>query len=69
MYLRGLEMLEELGLIKSSTIIVADNIITPGAPGYLEYVRNNPNYTSTLREENIEYSEDVRDGIEISVRK
>ena len=68
-YLRDLKILEGLDLIKSGTMIVADNVITPGAPDYLEYVRNNRNYTSTLYEENIEYSEDVRDGVEVSIRK
>jgi catechol O-methyltransferase len=68
-YLRDFKMLEELSLITSGTMIVADNVIKPGAPGYLEYVRNNPNYTTTLYEENIEYSEDVRDGVEVSIRK
>ena len=68
-YLPDLKLLEKLGLIKSGTMIVADNVITPGAPDYLEYVRKNPNYTSTLYEENIEYSEDIRDGVEISIRK
>jgi len=68
-YLRDLKMLEELGLITSETMIVADNVIMPGAPDYLAYVRNSPNYTTTLHEENIEYSEDVRDGVEVSIRK
>lgn len=68
-FLPDLKMLEELGLIKSGTMIVADNVITPGAPDYLEYIRNNPNYTTTLYEENMEYSEDMRDGVEVSIRK
>jgi catechol O-methyltransferase len=68
-YLRDFKMLEEAGLIKSGTMIVCDNVITPGAPDYLEYVRNNPNYTTTFYEANIEYGEDLPDGIEISIRK
>ena len=68
-FLPDLKMLEELGLIKSGTMIVADNVITPGAPDYLEYIRNNPNYTSTLYEEEMEYNKDMRDGVEISIRK
>jgi catechol O-methyltransferase len=68
-YLRDLKMLEEFGLIKSGTMIVADNVIKPGAPDYLEYIRNNPNYTTTFYEEYIEYRTDLVDGIEISTRK
>ena len=68
-YLRDLKMLEEVGLIKSGTMIVADNVICPGAPDYLEYIRDNPNYTSTFYEGKLEYSEDLPDGVEISIRK
>jgi catechol O-methyltransferase len=68
-YLRDFKMLEEFGLIKSGTTIVADNVVYPGVPDYLEYVRNNPNYTSTFYEGKIEYREDLNDGIEISIRK
>jgi catechol O-methyltransferase len=68
-YLRDFKMLEDVGLIKSGTMIVADNVIKPGAPDYLEYVRNNPNYTTTFYEEYLEYRDDLVDGIEISIRK
>ncbi|CAF1217138.1 unnamed protein product [Rotaria sordida] len=68
-YLRDFKMLENIGLIKSKTMIVADNVIRPGVPDYLEYVRNNPNYTSTFYPGKIEYREDLDDGIEISIRK
>ncbi|CAF1284050.1 unnamed protein product [Rotaria sp. Silwood1] len=68
-YLRDFKMLEDVGLIKSGTMIVADNVIKPGTPDYLEYVRNNSNYTSIFYEGKIEYREDLDDGIEISIRK
>ncbi|CAF4858138.1 unnamed protein product [Rotaria sp. Silwood1] len=68
-YLRDFKMLENVGLIKSGTMIVADNVIKPGTPDYLEYVRNNSNYTSIFYEGKIEYREDLDDGIEISIRK
>ena len=68
-YLRDLKMLEEGGLIKSGTMVIADNVIIPGAPDYVEYVRNNPNYSTTCHEETVEYREDLIDGLEISIRK
>jgi len=67
-YLRDFKMLEQTGLIKSGTMIVADNVIIPGAPDYLEYVRNNPNYTTTCHKEYLEYNEDLLDAVEISIR-
>ncbi|CAF0754470.1 unnamed protein product [Adineta ricciae] len=68
-YLRDLKLLEENGLIKSGTMIVADNVICPGAPDYLNYIRGNPNYTTTFHETTLEYRNDIVDGVEISVRK
>ena len=68
-YLRDLRLLEQYGLIGKGTMVVADNVITPGAPDYLAYVRNNPNYTTTFYEGTIEYREDLPDGIEISIRQ
>ena len=38
-YANDLRLMEETGLIKKGTTIIADNVITPGAPLYLEYVR------------------------------
>jgi len=70
-YLPDLQFLEESGLIQKDTIICADNVIYPGAPQYLEYVRNHPNYIGTFYEGNLEYCDDEfprKDGIEISVR-
>lgn len=68
-YLSDFKLLENVGLIKSGTMIVADNIIFPGAPDYVAYVRNNPNYISKFHESTLEYEKDVRDGVEISIRQ
>ena len=37
-YLPDLQALERLGLVAPGTVVVADNVVYPGAPGYLEYV-------------------------------
>ncbi|CAF1140417.1 unnamed protein product [Rotaria sp. Silwood1] len=68
-YLRDFKQLENVGLIKRGTMIVADNIIYPGAPDYVAYVRNNPHYTSTFHESTLEYEKNIRDGVEISIRQ
>ena len=68
-YLRDFKMLENLGLIKSGTVIVADNVIHPGVPDYSDYVRNNPHYTTKMYESTLEYREDSPDGVEVSIRK
>ena len=41
-YVRDLKICESLGLIKDGTVLAADNVITPGNPTYLEYVRSSP---------------------------
>lgn len=39
-YLSDLKLCEELRLVKPGTVLAADNVITPGNPPYLEYVRS-----------------------------
>ncbi|CAF1516849.1 unnamed protein product [Adineta steineri] len=68
-YLNDFKLLENVGLIKCGTMIVADNILFPGAPDYVNYIRNNPQYTSTFHESTLEYDKNTRDGVEISIRQ
>jgi hypothetical protein len=46
-------------------VIVADNVITPGAPDFLAYVRAASHYRTRFVAGHIEYTTDVPDGIEI----
>lgn len=39
-YLPDLKLCEDLGLIQEGSFLVADNVIKPGNPPYLEYVRS-----------------------------
>ncbi len=39
-YTTDLKLCEELGLVKPGTVLAADNVISPGNPPYLEYVRS-----------------------------
>jgi catechol O-methyltransferase len=39
-YLPDLKLCEELGLIKQGSVLAADNVVKPGNPPYLEYVRS-----------------------------
>lgn len=45
-YTTDLKLCEELGLIQKGTVLAADNVIRPGNPPYLKYVR------STVEEKN-----------------
>ena len=48
LYLADLKHLEKSGLMRPGTVVIADNIINPGVPGYLDYVVTSPLYTTTL---------------------
>ncbi|KAF2015939.1 S-adenosyl-L-methionine-dependent methyltransferase [Aaosphaeria arxii CBS 175.79] len=39
-YTTDLKLCEELGLVTPGTVLAADNVISPGNPPYLEYVRS-----------------------------
>jgi len=69
-YLQYLELSEEANIIKNDAIIIADNVgISKNEMiDYLEHVRNSGKYKSKTIETTLEYSKDVRDAIEVSIR-
>ena len=69
-YLQYLKLSESANIIKNDAIIIADNVgISKNEMiDYLEYVRNSGKYKSKTIETTLEYSKDVRDAIEFSVR-
>ena len=69
-YLQYLKICEEVGIIKSDAIIIADNVAISKNEmmDYLEYVRNSGKYKSKTIETTLEFSKDVKDAIEVSVR-
>ena len=68
LYLSDFLLLESFGVIKSGSLVVGDNIITPGCPDYLAHMKTNPNYKSVLYHSYVEYS-DHPDAVLVSVRK
>jgi len=55
-YLPDIKRVEAAKLLRKGTVVVADNIITPGAPDYLKYVQTSPNYETTVHNTTLEYS-------------
>lgn len=47
LYATDLKVCEELGFLKKGVVVVADNVVRPGAPEYREFVRAHPRLTST----------------------
>jgi len=67
-YHQDTKIAEEVGVVRKGTWMVADNVIFPGCPDYLTYVRSDAGkYASAFYQSNLEYTNDVVDGIEISV--
>ncbi|KAG9336021.1 hypothetical protein JZ751_003280 [Albula glossodonta] len=65
-YLPDTKLLEECGLLRKGTVLLADNVICPGTPEYLEYIRSSPRYESRYFKSHLEYTK-VEDGLEKSV--
>lgn len=58
--------LQECGLLRKGSVLLADNVICPGTPEYLEYVRKSPRYESRYYPSHLEYTK-VEDGLEKSI--
>jgi len=68
-YVPDLKVIESNELLCKGSVLVADNVILPGAPDYLKYIRNNPKYESKLYESPLDFTDYLKDGVEISVFK
>jgi catechol O-methyltransferase len=66
-YLPDLHRLEEAGLLRAGTVVVADNVGFFSVPDYLNYVRQSPQYDTKFIESTVEYNEKLKDGVEVSV--
>jgi catechol O-methyltransferase len=67
LYLPDIRTIEECGLLRAGTVVVADNVIYPGTPEYLAHVRAHQRFRCTFHASQLEYSNDIADGIEVSV--
>ncbi|XP_053551391.1 catechol O-methyltransferase A isoform X2 [Bombina bombina] len=65
-YLPDTKLLEECGLLRTGSVLLADNVTCPGAPEFLHYVRNSTQYQSQYFPSQLEYLQ-VEDGMEKSV--
>lgn len=46
-YLRDAKLIINSGTLQSGSLLIADNVVFPGAPDYLEYVESSPQFTAT----------------------
>ncbi|KAI1893954.1 hypothetical protein AGOR_G00128970 [Albula goreensis] len=62
-YLPDLQLLEGSGLLGEGTIILADNVIFPGAPNFLRHVKKSGLYEYRVHRATLEYIRGIRDGM------
>jgi predicted O-methyltransferase YrrM len=67
-YLKYLKLVEKN--LKKNAVVVADNvgIFEKSMSDYLEYVRNSGRYKSKTIQTELEFNEDVKDAIEVSIK-
>ncbi len=66
-YLPDLRRLEDRGLLRPGTVVVADNVGFFDVPDYLNYVRSCGHYRSRYERSSVEYQDALEDGVEVSV--
>ncbi|XP_030634651.1 transmembrane O-methyltransferase homolog [Chanos chanos] len=62
-YLPDLQLLEGSGLLGEGSIILADNVIFPGAPNFLRHARRSGLYELRVHRATLEYIRGIRDGM------
>ncbi|NXO01669.1 TOMT methyltransferase, partial [Rhinopomastus cyanomelas] len=54
-YLRDLRLLESLGLLATGATVVADHVLFPGAPQFLQYAKSSGRYRCRIHRANLEF--------------
>uniref|UniRef100_A0A2K6UJS9 Catechol O-methyltransferase n=2 Tax=Saimiri boliviensis boliviensis TaxID=39432 RepID=A0A2K6UJS9_SAIBB len=67
-YLPDTLLLEECGLLRKGTVLLADNVICPGAPEFLAHVRGSSRFECTNYPSFLEYRQ-VADALEKAIYK
>jgi catechol O-methyltransferase len=67
-YLSDFKLLESNNMIPQNSVIVADNILYPGAPDYLAYIQaSSDKYHNTGYDQMLEYVDNIKDQIWVSI--
>jgi predicted O-methyltransferase YrrM len=70
-YIKYLNLAEENNLLSDRVVVVADNVLIyeNEMQDYLHYVRTSGRYKSQTTETTLEFTKNVKDALEVSVRK
>ena len=68
-YLRYLKLVEDNGLLNTKSLVVADNVLIyeNEMKDYLDYVRNSGRYNSYTTNTTLEFTQNVKDALEVSI--
>lgn len=69
LYLKDLKLALALGLLKPGTIVVADNVLKPGAPDYRAFVESDSRFETTTHHTFVEYQKGMKDIVLVSIYK
>ena len=69
-YLKYLQLIEKYSLLNKRAVVVADNVLIyeNEMKDYLDYVRNSGKYISRTTETSLEFSKNVKDALEVSIK-
>lgn len=67
LYLSDLKLALELGVLNKGAVIIADNVLFPGAPDYKAFVLQDPRFDTVVHDTLLEYSKTAKDEVVVSV--
>ena len=70
LYLKDLLVLQKNGFLRKNSVVLGDNVLTPGSPEFRQYLKEHPDdFTTTEHLSNLEYSDYILDIVTESVYK
>ncbi len=66
LYKQDLLYLESHSLLKKGSVVVADNVLYPGAPDYRKYVATSNKFESKEHKTTVQYSKSMEDIVTVS---
>eukprot|EP00455_Lapot_gusevi_P057256 TRINITY_DN969_c0_g1_i3.p1 TRINITY_DN969_c0_g1~~TRINITY_DN969_c0_g1_i3.p1 ORF type:complete len:252 (+),score=57.38 TRINITY_DN969_c0_g1_i3:79-834(+) len=67
LYVSDMKVVESLNLLRPGAVVIADNIIQPGAPEYKAYMESHQGFTSQLHMSHAQYSSNI-DAVMLSIK-
>lgn len=66
LYLQDLLIMQQNGLFRKGSVVVGDNVLTPGSPDFRQHMATSADFTTVEHVTNLEYSHYVPDIVTVS---